>query len=328
MAEQSYPIVEQPMSADQWKSVTLGIGDGILDEGGFPYRLKNLSNATNTGVLQAARRPDGKAYSSAILNGFYHRLDEDIELEFPAVTSNTTYYVVLQYDPLRTAMPVQAKVVKSLDYSQGKNYLHLYNVRRQPDQLLTDADVRMVRPRVAPVQVYTREADMPFAYKTLWGTLAIVHNGRNSEDSALYMSMNQDASGEDSDDEWFWKKIYDPADGRFVWAERGDTGTYISPNHGYRRAIGRRGKTRRLRGRVALASGNPFRASSKSGYQIWSGDIAAKDAPAETQRFIVACGGSSAQHAAVEVSSTGSIYAWVARDTYWISLDGIEWEAK
>ena len=328
MAEQSYPIVEQPMSADQWKSVTLGIGDGILDEGGFPYRLKNLSNATNTGVLQAASRKDGEAYSSAILNGFYHRLEEDLELEFPAVTSRTTYHVTLQYDPSRTDMPVQAKVVTSLDYSQGKNYLTLYTVTRGPDQLLTDADVRMVRPRVAPVQVYRSESDMPLAQKTLWGTLAIVHNGRNSDNSAIFMSMNSDPSGEDADDEWFWKKIYDPADGRFIWSTRSDTGTYRSPTHGFTRAIGRRGKTRRFRGRVELVSGNPFRASNMDGYQIWSGSLADGDAPAETQRFIVAGGGSSAQHAAVEISHTGSVTAWVGRDMYWISLDGIEWEAK
>lgn len=326
--QQSFPIVEQPMDADQWQSVTLGIGDGILDEGGFPYRLKNLSNSTGTGVLQAAKRQGNKTYSAAILNGFYHRLEDDLELEFPPVTSATTYYVVLEYDPLRTDMPVEAKVVTELDDSQGKNYLTLYEVRREPDQLLTDATVRMVRPRVAPVQVYTREADMPPAHKTLWGTLAIVHNGRNSDNSAIFMSMNQDPSGEDADDEWFWKKLYDPADGRFIWSTRSDTGTYRSPAHGFTRAIGRRGKTRRFRGRVELVSGNPFRASNTDGYQIWSGSLADGDAPAETQRFIVACGGSSAQHAAVEISRAGAVSAQVGRDTYWISLDGIEWEAK
>ena len=327
MAEQSYPIVEQPMSAGQWRSVTLGIGNGILDQGGFPYRLKNLDNATNTGVLQAAQ-VERKPGSQAIVEGFYHRLDEDITLEFPAVTSRTTYYVVLQYDPLRTDMPVQAKVVTSLDYSQGKNYLTLYTVTRGPNQLLTDADVQMVRPRVAPVQVYRSESDMPLAQKTLWGTLAIVHNGRNSDNSAIFMSMNSNASGDDATDSWFWKKIYDPADGRFIWSTRSDTGTYRSPTHGFTRAIGRRGKTRRFRGRVELVSGAPFRASNMDGYQIWSGSLADGDAPAETQRFIVAGGGSSAQHAAVEVSHTGAVYAWVGRDMYWISLDGIEWEAK
>ena len=324
MAEQSYPIVEQPMSADQWRSVTLGIGNGILDQGGFPYRLKNLDNATNTGVLQAAQ-VERKPGSQAIVEGFYHRLDEDITLSFPAVTKRTTYYVTLQYDPLRTDMPVQAKVVTSLDYSQGKNYLHLYNVTREPNQLLTDAAVRMIRPRVAPVQVYTREADMPLAHKTLWGTLAIVHNGRNSDNSAIFMSMNMNASGNDADDSWFWKKIYDPADDRFVWAERGDTGTYTNPGHGFRRAIGRKGKTRRFRGRVSLQSGNMFQAGNE--YHIFSGDIAAEDTPRESQRFIVACGNASATFAHVTVNANGAVTAYTSKNTYWIGLDGVEWEA-
>ena len=324
MAEQSYPIVEQPMSADQWKSVTLGIGNGILDEGGFPYRLKNLSNATNTGVLQAARRQDGETYSSAILNGFYHRLDEDLELEFPPVTSRTTYYVVLEYDPSRTDMPVQAKVVTSLDATQGKNYLHLYNVRRQPDQLLTDAEVRMIRPRVGPVQVYAAEADMPQAHKSLWGTLAIVHNGRAHNNAVLKMAITGDDA--ESNNGWFWKTIYDPNDNGFVWDWKADSGTYTNPGSGYVRAIGRRGRERRLRGRVSLVSGNAFQAGGT--YNVMGTGIPPEDAPGGSQRFVTACGNTTPTFATVEVSPDGSVTASAARNTYWIGLDGIEWEAK
>src|SRR5699024_11557501 len=97
-----------------------------------------------------------------------------------------------------------------------------------------------------------------------------------------------------SDDYWFWKKICDAADERFVWTERGDTGTYTHPGHGFRRAIGRKGKTRRLRGRVSLRSGNAFQAGGE--YNIFSGDLAAEDAPRESQRFIVACGNRSEEH--------------------------------
>ena len=324
MAEQSYPIVEQPMSADQWKSVTLGIGNGILDEGGFPYRLKNLSNATNTGVLQAARRPDGEAYSSAILNGFYHRLDEDMELEFPAVTSRTTYYVVLEYDPSRTDMPVQAKVVTSLDYSQGKNYLSLYTVTRGPDQLLTDADTRMDRPRVAPVQVYASESNLPPADKTLWGTLALIHNGRSHGTGVLKMAITGDDA--ESNNGWFWKTIYDPNDNGFVWDWKADSGTYTNPGSGYVRAIGRRGRERRLRGRVSLVSGNAFRAGNT--YNVMSTGIPPEDAPGGSQRFVTACGNATPTFATVEVSPDGSVTASTSHNTYWIGLDGIEWEAK
>ena len=324
MAEQSYPIVEQPMSADQWKSVTLGVGNGILDEGGFPYRLKSLSNATNTGVLQAARRPDGKAYSSAILNGFYHRLDEDLELEFPPVTSRTTYYVVLEYDPSRTDMPVQAKVVTSLDYSQGKNYLALYTVTRGPDQLLTDADARMDRPRVAPVQVYASESNLPPADKTLWGTLALIHNGRSHGTGVLKMAITGDDA--ESNNGWFWKTIYDPNDNGFAWDSKADSGTYTNPGSGYVRAIGRRGRERRLRGRVSLVSGNAFRAGGT--YNVMSTGIPPGDAPGGSQRFVTACGNATPTFATVEVSPDGSVTASTSRDTYWIGLDGIWWEAK
>ena len=324
MAEQSYPIVEQPMSADQWKSVTLGIGNGILDEGGFPYRLKNLSNATNTGVLQAASRKDGETYSSAILNGFYHRLEEDLELEFPAVTSRTTYHVTLQYDPSRTDMPVQAKVVTSLDYSQGKNYLTLYTVTRGPDQLLTDAAVRMMRPRVAPVQVYARESDMPEAHKVLWGTLALVHNGRAGNNAVLKMAITGDDA--ESDNGWFWKTIYDPNDNGFVWDWKADSGTYTNPGSGYVRAIGRRGRERRLRGRVSLVSGNVFQAGGT--YNVMGTGIPPEDAPGGSQRFVTACGNATPTFATVEVSPDGSVTASTSHNTYWIGLDGIEWEAK
>lgn len=327
MAEESFPVVEKPMNGDQWRAVTLGIGSGILDQGGFPYRLKNFSNVDNTAVLQAVTS-GGRPGAQAILEGFYHRLDEDMKLSFPAVSSRTRYYVVLQYDPLNTETPVRARVVTSLDTSQGKNYLHLYNVVREPNQLLTDADVRMIRPRVAPVQVYTSESDMPQAHKTLWGTLAIVHNGRNGDNAQIFMSMNTNSSGDDAEDSWFWKKVYDPSDGRFVWAERGDTASYVSPSHGYKRALGRSGKRRRFRGRVARASGATFKSAQSAGYQVWSSDLPPSDAPGSTQRFIVAAGGSSAQHASVEVSSRGSVTAWFAQDAYWIGLDGIEWEVK
>lgn len=323
MAEESFPVIEQPMNGDQWRAVTLGIGSGILDQGGFPYRLKNFSNVDNTAVLQAVTS-GGRPGAQAILEGFYHRLDEDMKLSFPAVSSRTRYYVVLQYDPLNTETPVRVRVVTSLDTSQGKNYLHLYNVVREPNQLLTDADVRMIRPRVAPVQVYTSESDMPQAHKTLWGTLAIVHNGRNGDNAQIFMSMNTNSSGDDAEDSWFWKKVYDPSDGRFVWEERGDTGTYISPSHGYDRAIGRRGKRRKFRGRVARANGSPF--NPGGAYQIWSGDLPASDRPGETQRFVTACGNNAPTFAAVEVSATGSITAQVSARTYWIGLDGIEWE--
>ena len=322
MAEESFPVVEQPMTAEQWKHVTRGIGDGILDEGGFPYRLTGFDNTTNTAVLRAST---STGVASAILGGFYHKMDSDITLSFPPVAARSTYYVMLQHDPLDAEMPVKVVVSTSVDTSQGKTHLHLYNVVRNANELLTDAAVRMIRPRIAPVQVYASDADLPQANKVLWGTLAIVHNGRYGNNSSLYIAMTGD-DGE-STTGWFWKKIYDPNDNVFVWSEIGDTGTYRWPEHGFRRALGRRGKVRKLRGRVALVSGNKFQAGGD--YSILSGPIAPEDAPAAVQRFAVSTGGSGAGgQANVEVSSTGAVTAKITDSAYWVSLDGIEWEAK
>lgn len=330
MAEYSYPVEEEPMPSSLWPSVTKGIGNGILDEGGFPYRLKNFDNASNTAVLQAATRQDGATFSAAVLNGFYHKLDEDMVIELPAVTSRTTYYVALQFDPIRATeegVPVVARAFTGpLDWSQGKNYVHLYNVTRDPNQLLTDAEVRMVRPRVAPVQVFAREADLPNAYKVLWGTLAIIHNGRAGNNAVLKMAITGDDA--ESVNGWFWKTIYDPNadDYTFDWSEKADTGTYTNPGHGFQRAIGRRGKARKMRGRVSLVSGNAFQPGND--YQIFSGSLDSSDSPRSAQSFITACGNATPTFANVNLNSAGELVARVSDATYWISLDNVNWEAR
>lgn len=324
MAEASFPIVEEPLSADQWRSVTLGIGNGILDEGGFPYRLKNLSNSTNTGVLQAASRQDGSTFSAAVLNGFYHRLDEDLTLEFPAVTSATTYHLVLQFDPTRTAMPVQVRVLTELDKTGGKNYLPLYELRREANQLLTDATVRHVRPRVAPVQVYASEADLPAANTVLWGTLALIHNGRAHGTGVLKMAITGDDA--ESVGGWFWKTIYDPNDNSFTWSERPSTASYTTPvAGGHTRAIGRRGRIRKLRGRVSLTSGNDFQAGSL--YQPLSGDLSSGDRPGKVETFVCGVNGTNPPgFARIEIGPTGAVHAYVSRRSTWIDFAGVEWE--
>src|SRR5699024_8475886 len=315
MAEQSYPVVEQPMSAGQWRSVTLGIGNGILDQGGFPYRLKNLDNATNTGVLQAAQ-VERKPGSQAIVEGFYHRLDEDITLSFPAVTKRTTYYVTLQYDPLRTDMPVQAKVVTSLDYSQGKNYLHLYNVTREPNQLLTDAAVRMIRPRITTTSTYAYEADLPQASKVLWGSVAFIHGGRANDDAKIVMSMN------DSDDNWYWKTIYDP-NSEPHWVSVSHTTNAQSGSSGYTKAIQRIGPVRRLRCRVQRGSGGINNVpNAESGYLFMN--LSSQDIPAAGSHHWAYGGGGTLVD--VEVSRTRSeVRFWVTGTCSYVDLGTIEW---
>lgn len=167
MAEQSFPMIEKPMTDDQWKSVTLGIGDGILDGGGNPYKI-TLSNQTD----QATIGLDSKTgYNHAILKGFYHKMDQEIALAAPAVTAKTTYTVALQYDPTRQDMPVKLGIFKgNLDRSSGKEYLVLWAIVRSPNQLLSDATLTEIRAHVTPVMQVNRFQDLPEPATVLYGS--------------------------------------------------------------------------------------------------------------------------------------------------------------
>lgn len=329
--EISFPIEEQPLPGAQWSAVTKGIGNGILDEGGFPYRLvfKSDANATNQGVLKCPTI-EGQAYGQAILDGFYHKYTEDIVLDFPAVTRSTRYYVVLEIVPTRATegqLPVQAKVVTSLDYSQDKNYLHLYNVDREPNQLLTDAKVRMIRPRVAPVMVYASESDMPRADKSLWGTLAVVHGGRASTRTKIFMAMNEDASGQDSEAAWFWKLIYDQSVP--TWEPFTLFSQVKWAGHGQQPRILRDGKRRELRGRLSRTSGGNFGAgSSATGEPYFLATIPAADRPSAgtVSGFGQVSGSNPPGFTRLELSAgTGELRSAASKETVWVGLDGFSW---
>lgn len=169
MAEQSFPVIEKPLTDDQWKSVTLGIGDGILDEGGNPYGA-TVSNQTDQVTIGVDSK---KGYAHAILKGFYHKIDAAVALSLPAVSVQTTYRVCLQYDPTRTDLPVKLGVFKgALDRSSGKEYLELWTFVRQPNQLLTDATKTAVAPHITPLLQFSRYANLPDPSTVLFGTQA------------------------------------------------------------------------------------------------------------------------------------------------------------
>lgn len=168
MAEQSFPVIEQPLTDDQWKSVTLGIGDGILDEGGNPYRV----DRSNTGDTVTVQTDSFKGFNHAILRGFYHKMDAPITLAVPAVTKETTYWIALKYDPTNTTEPVKLGVWTSLDKTNGKYYLIICSLIRKPNQLLTDAALRYYQPKITPVIQVDYEANLPDPNTVLWGTEA------------------------------------------------------------------------------------------------------------------------------------------------------------
>lgn len=171
MAEESFPVLEKPMTDSQWKSVARGFGSGALDEAGNPYNLVNLNNATNQGTIAVDTKT---GYNHAIVSGYYHKMDAPIMVDLPAVTSPTTYYIVLLYDPTNREKPVKLTRVTNLDRSGGKDYLVLWEVRRQPNQLLTDSVRTKKRPIVVPTIMVDYPSSLPEPTSMLWGTRAFV----------------------------------------------------------------------------------------------------------------------------------------------------------
>lgn len=171
MAETSFPILEAPLNVEQWKSVARGFGTGVLDEGGNPYNLTSLNNVNNSATIAVDTKT---LFNHAVVSGFYHKMDAPINVELPAVARATTYRVVLMYNPLDKAMPVKLTVVTSLDKTGGKEYLVLWEIIRQPNQLLTDSARVKKRPIISPTIVVDSKDSLPDVSSVLWGTRAFV----------------------------------------------------------------------------------------------------------------------------------------------------------
>ena len=308
MAEESFPIKEQPMSDEQWKQVTLGIGDGVLDIGGGPYRLTNLDNATNRVTVNAS---SSTGLAQAIVSGFYHRIDAPVVLDVPAVTKATTYWIVLEYSPLRLEsgdLPVQLKVVTALDQSQGRKYLALHKIYRRPNELLTDASRRELRPRVSPVTFVNNSEEMPDINQVLLGSTVVV---RTPPD----ILVAADSSGARA-----WESLMSPA-----WEPVEYMPSYVAASHGHAPKIKRQGATRSLRGRMARLGGGNFLSSQSGGYTILT--LPSGDRPSATQSWMVSISGvTTPSFARIEISASGAVRAFVQRETSWVGLDGISWD--
>lgn len=312
MTEESFPVIEKPLSAEQWQSVTLGIGSGVLHEGGFPYNLTNISNQDNTVQVTVSST---QGYAHAIVHGFYHKIDAPVTLSVPAVSSATTYYIALQYDPLREELPVKLDAYTSLDRSQGKQYVILHEIDRQPNQLLTDAVRRFVRPRVAPTIIVSRPRELPDPSTVLWGTTAVIHGGSPGI-ADLRMAI-----GTTDDGPRTWQSILSPP-----WEALPDTTNAVrNPTSGVAKSIQRLGRQRKITGRIARADGSVYAASSDSGYRI--ANLEAKDLPSGAQRFTVRGIGKVTGY--VEVSRVNSEIRLQINEgfTNWVDLGVIEYTA-
>ena len=318
--EYSFPVVNEPMSAEQWSSVTLGLGNGVLDPGDGPYGLVNLDNATNTGTITTGTN----GFAHSILAGFYHKIDADVVVDLPAVSTPTTYSIALQYDPARVIgdLPVRLGVfTDELDRTQNKKYMVLYEIDRKPDQLLTATTRRAVRPRIAPTIIYGYTRNLPDPNDVMWGTRALCHNDFAAGQIEEYMAI--------PGPEPRWHPVYQQDD-RFVWEPKSDDTAWHSPAaDGYQRAIGRSGKKRRLRGRCELKSGLSLEPRTRYS-SVFGAGLAVEDRPPVKISFTTAISNSSAGDAdavaRIEINPEGEVLGWVGRATKWIGLDGVEWE--
>lgn len=171
MSETSFPLLEQPLTDYQWKSIAKGFGTGILDEGGNPYNLVNLNNVDNTATVALDTK---KGFNHAVVSGFYHRMDSPIKVTIPAVTVETKYYIALLNDPANAEMRVKLVVTTELDKTGDREYLTLWEVVRRPNQLLTSANRVKKRPIISPTIIVDSRDSLPPVDAGLWGTRAYI----------------------------------------------------------------------------------------------------------------------------------------------------------
>lgn len=215
--EQSFPIVNAPLSDEQWQLVTLGLGDGVLDQGGQPYWLRGRENANNTLRITVSFTTDD---AQAVLRGFYHRMTADKTFTVPGVTTTTVYHFCLTYDPFghtKPEGPISLQMYAGEPpTTQGRFHVVLWKLTRKPNQLLTDAEVERIRPKVSPMITVNRYEDLPEVSKMLWGTRCLV-----TQDGVEYRASG--SSEEDGGPTW-WQRSNRPWD----WQNLGLGSSYKS----------------------------------------------------------------------------------------------------
>ena len=249
--EFSYPAVGQAVDDEMWKFVTLALGSGVLDQGGRPYWLRKLASDSETNSANQMRLTVSTTTDNAqaVLNGFYHRLLRDMRLDFPMPLSETTYYVVLELNPLKARSPegpISVKVYPNeLNTESGRQHLVLWTVTRKPNQLLTEARVETVRPKISPHIAVDNVAALPDPSTVLWGTQAFVASGNE-----VYRAFG---SSEETGGPTSWRPVTTPP-----WVDS-KSNEYVKPSgHGQNPQFRVVGDRVELRGRVTRNSGSTF----------------------------------------------------------------------
>ena len=311
--EYSYPVVNQPMNDEMWQYVTLGLGSGVLDEGGRPYWLRGRENANNTLRITVSTTTSN---AQAVLRGFYHRMTADKTFTVPGVTSTTVFHFCLTYDPTASTAPggpISLQMYAGTPpTTMGRFHIVLWKLTRKANQLLTEATVERVRTKVSPTITVDSRDQLPRPQEQLWGTLAIVTTGVANHE--LLRAGGADESGGPSE----WVSIDD-----VPWTDPGDTDAYENAGHGYPRGarLTRDGYIE-LRGHVARVGGANFTIGDH-GYQMYN----LEDWPVGSNQQFVTCstGYSPAALVKLEYSpTTKTVRAYpINRDCSWINLDGV-----
>lgn len=318
--EFSYPAVGQAVDDEMWKFITLAQGSGVLDMGDGSYWLKSFNNAENTMVLEPGRLGLGHA----VVGGFYHRLQKRMVLDIPMPLQETTYYVVLELNPLKaksTLGPISVKVYPNeLNTESGRTHLLLWTVTRKANELLTDATVKKIRPRVSPLIYVHEESQLPDVKSVLWGSIAVV--GKNAE---LFRALPRDENDPSPNvGDGKWESLSSPP-----FSNPGDTGAYEWVGHGYRRGYRRVGDVLEFRGRIKRTSTSnpkftPGGGDHLLGYQLYN--MSNEDNwPEQEQRFVTASSSLSGQKLCIITAATdGKIYGMpVLGEVDWMGLDGV-----
>ena len=146
----------------------------MLDRGGWPFRI-TTADAPGSGTVTVHPEKDGPAES--VFSGYFHRLPAPKTFTVPAVTTATSMYIALQYDPTghkRPAGPITLGLFTgTLDRSKEKQYLLLWRTTRQPSTVVSQMVWEERRQRITPHITVDKQEFLPLEVDgTLWGTRA------------------------------------------------------------------------------------------------------------------------------------------------------------
>lgn len=312
--EQSFPIVGQGVNTHMWQQMMRGFGGGVLDLGGYPFRMSGTNDVTGAVTIQPeSADADGRPVpAQALIDGFFYRLNQPRTLTIPNVSTATPIAIALQYDPQRendASGPIRLDIFTgTLNRTQGRKYIVLWDGMRLPSTVPSEIVWTQKRHRVSPTIHVAHRDHLPDPNRDglLYGTVARVGQGAGMYEMIL--------RGQRPNMSW----------GLAVgeWADLTLAAGRVYPGHGVRPAWRLTGDRIDFRGRVALQSG-AFTASD-SGWQLgWPGTLY-EQLTGGFFAHAVATGPGAAKPVRVSNSAgTGALYAYPAQSCSWIDLGGV-----